>query len=152
MAVQTGFHVEAPRAHVSAAGWFLAGVAVTAIWVAVLVSSLWAPDFVSGSQQEHLPIVGWLDWIWGCVATGFVALAALRGVRSHTASLTPWIILAAGTTLVWLGVAVASIYAPTFVTGSDPTQIPLTAMGVPILGTFLTWFVCTFAKTAFAEE
>jgi hypothetical protein len=38
-------------------GWALAGVAILAIWVGVLAASIFAPDFVSGSQHDHLALV-----------------------------------------------------------------------------------------------
>ena len=144
MAVERKLHRSAP-----VAAWALAGVAVAAIWAGVALATVYAPDFVSGSQQEHLPLVGWLDWVWGIIATGFVALAVLRGIRGAAATLGPWIALAAGSAIVWLGVAAVSITAPVFVTGSDPTRIPLTALGVPILGVFLTWFLSMFVTSAF---
>lgn len=144
MAVERRLHRSAP-----AAAWALAGVAVAAIWAGVALATVYAPDFVSGSQQEHLPLVGWLDWIWGIIATGFVAMAVLRGIRGAVATLGPWIALAVGSAVVWLGVAAVSIMAPVFVTGSDPTRIPLTALGVPILGVFLTWFLSMFVMSAF---
>jgi hypothetical protein len=34
--------------------WTAIGIA--GIWVAVLLISLFAPDLVSGSEQEHLPV------------------------------------------------------------------------------------------------
>lgn len=48
--------------------------------------------------------------------------------------------------------ALVSIYAPVFVTGTDPTRIPLAALGIPIVGIFVTWFVCTLVRSAFEPE
>jgi hypothetical protein len=125
------------------------GLAIASIWLSVVLASIFAPDFVSGSQQEHLRLVGWVDWVWGAVATGFVVLAAVQGIRAATTSLAAWMSLGIGIALTWLGVCLVSVFAPVFITGSDPTRIPLAAMGIPILGVFVTWFVCTFVKAAF---
>jgi hypothetical protein len=125
------------------------GLAIASIWVSVVLASIYAPDFVSGSQQEHLTLVGWVDWVWGAIATGFVVLAAIQGIRAATTSLAAWTSLGIGVALTWLGVCLVSVFAPVFITGSDPTRIPLAAMGTPILGVFVTWFVCTFVKAAF---
>ena len=149
MAVDSKFERRAVRKVAPASAWALTGLTVASIWASVVVSSFYAPDFVSGSQQEHLPLVGWLDWVWGAVATAFVTLAALQGIRAAAASLTPWVALAIGTAAGWLGVALVSIYAPVFVTGTDPTRIPLVALGIPIVGVFVTWFVCTLVRSAF---
>ena len=39
------------------------GVSVAAIWLATPASALLSPDLVTGSQQEHFPLVGALDWL-----------------------------------------------------------------------------------------
>jgi hypothetical protein len=127
--------------------WVFAGLAILGIWASVFLASMFSPDFVSGSQQEHLPLVGWLDWIWGLVATAFVVLVAIKGVRAGAPSATPWIALALGGAFVWTMVFVASVLGPVFVIGTDPTRIPLVALGVPILGVFLTWFLCALVRS-----
>jgi len=38
-------------------------VSVAAIWLATLASALLSPDLVTGSRQEHFPLVGGLDWL-----------------------------------------------------------------------------------------
>jgi len=113
---------------------------------------MYAPDLVSGSHQDHLALVGAGDWIWGLVATAFVILAILDGVRRHVVNPTPWWGLAIGVAAVWIVVLAVSCCAPVMVTGTDPTRIPLAAMGIPIVGVFMTWFVCTLARTAFEQE
>lgn len=140
------------REPVSSAAWAASGVAVGSIWLAVIMASIFAPDLVSGSQQEHLPLVAWVDWIWGVVATAFVVLAVLHGIRLGVASPMPWWALGIGTAAVWLGVLVVTLIGPVMVTGSDPTHVPIVAMGVPILGIFFTWFICTLVRAAFEQE
>jgi len=132
--------------------WISAGIAIASIWLSVILAGMFAPDFVSGSHQDHLALVGAGDWIWGLVATAFVILAVLDGVRRRVANPTPWWGLAIGVAIVWVVVLAVSCCAPVMVTGTDPTRIPLAAMGIPIVGVFLTWFVCTLARTAFEQE
>jgi hypothetical protein len=137
---------------VPAVAWIATAIAIGSIWLAILVAGTYAPDFVSGSQHEHLALVGGGDWIWGLVATAFVVLAVLDGFRRHAVSTTPWWGLAIGIAITWAVVACVSVTAPVFVTGTDPTTIPLAAMGIPVVGVFVTWFVCTLVKTAFEAE
>ena len=63
----------------SAFAYAVAGLAIVSIWVSVVLASVFAPDLVSGSQQEHLPLVGLTAWLWGAIATGIVVLTALEG-------------------------------------------------------------------------
>jgi hypothetical protein len=39
-------------------------IGIGAIWVAFLLISLFAPDLVSGAQQEHLPVAAFMAWAW----------------------------------------------------------------------------------------
>ncbi len=132
--------------------WASAAAAVAGIWVMVAAAGAVAPDFVSGSQHEHLKLVGGSAWIWGLVATAFVVLAVLQGVRLRVVNPAPWIALAAGAVGVWAGVAFVCATGPVMVTGTDPTTFPYAAMGAPILGVFLTWFVGTLVKAAFEQD
>ncbi len=164
MAAETSVHKAPPRPvqdqrdtttaavqAVRATAWALIGLAVASIWASVFVAGAYAPDFVSGSQHEHLKLVGGIDWIWGLVATAFVVLAAMQGIRSRVGALVPWVGLAVGVAAVWIFVALVSVLSPVWLTGTDPTVIPANALGVPILGVFLTWFACTFVKSSFEQ-
>lgn len=111
------------------AWWLAAAVAIVA---SMTLSSLFSPDLVTGSQQEHLPVAGLIDWLWGGVALGY--LAFLRHERCDpTVSLS---IIA-----LWCAVAATSIFAPEFVTGTDPTRIPLAALVAPVVGVVGTAFL-----------
>ena len=132
--------------------WVSTGAALVSIWLVVVLAGMVAPDFVSGSQQEHLALVAGTDWIWGLIATAFVVLAVLQGFRLGVTNPTPWRALAVGVVVVWAGVLAITAWGPVFVTGTDPTRIPLAAMGVPILVVFLTWFVCTLVKAGFEQD
>jgi hypothetical protein len=115
--------------------WTVAGIGV--IWVAVTLISLFAPDMVSGSEQEHLPLAAFTTWLWGFVATGLFlwAMGRLRGSASRRPI---WIGLAAATVVVWLVATILSIALPVFETGSDPTRLPIGAIVVPIGAMVLT--------------
>jgi hypothetical protein len=125
----------APMADGSWMAWTAAGLA--GIWIAVGLISLFAPDMVSGSQQEHLPVAAFATWLWGLIATGaFVwGMGKLRGEASR---MPVWIGLAVATLVVWLVATILSITLPVFVTGSDPTRIPIGAFVSPVVATVLT--------------
>jgi hypothetical protein len=53
-----------------------AAVAVAGLWLAMAFTAVFAPDLITGSQHEHLPIVAMTIWMWGMVATGFVLFGA----------------------------------------------------------------------------
>jgi hypothetical protein len=115
--------------------WTVAGMA--GIWVAVGLISFLAPDMVSGSEQEHLPVAAFGTWLWGLIATGaFVwAMGKLRGSASRKPI---WIGLAVATLIFWLVATILSITLPVFVTGTDPTRIPIGAFVSPVAATVLT--------------
>jgi hypothetical protein len=67
----------------------------------------------------------------------------------HTASgrlvgLAPGIAVAS----IWVVVALAGIFAPELVTGTDPTRIPLAALVAPIAGLVATGFVALHLTTS----
>jgi hypothetical protein len=88
---------------------------------------------VTGSQHEHLPMAAMTGWIWAIVGTGYLMMGS-RGGRA-----TPALVL--GTALTWVIVALAVIFGPTMVTGTDPTTIPLTVLLAPIAGAIVTGFI-----------
>ena len=110
--------------------------AAGAIWLAVLVISLFSPDLVSGSEQQHLPVAAFIAWFWGAVATVVVVLfgALLR----RAAGPAWWVAPAAATIGIWGAAALVSVFVPTLETGTDPTTIPLAAMIAPPAATLLT--------------
>jgi hypothetical protein len=124
-----------PIADGSWMAWTAAGLA--GIWIAVALISLFAPDMVSGSEQEHLPVAAFGTWLWGLIATGaFVwGMGKLRGKASR---MPIWIGLAVATLVVWCVATIPSITLPVFVTGSDPTRIPIGAFVSPVAATVLT--------------
>lgn len=148
MAVQRGNFRQSAAQSTPVMVYALTGLAVLAIWAGVVGASIFAPDMITGTQHDHLPIVGWTYWIWGLVSTASVMLAAQRGVRARVSSLGPWLAFAIAVAVVWTTVMLAGIFAPVFVTGTDPSTLPLAAMVVPIVGAVLTGGISKFFETA----
>ncbi len=121
--------------------FLMVGLTAAAVWIAVGAASLFAPDMVTGSLQEHLPIAALTMWLWGAIATGFILMA---GAMGRGVSDTRWRAFAIMEGVIWAVVAVASIWAPQLVTGTDPTRIPLAAFLAPVAGVIATAFVCLF--------
>lgn len=111
--------------------------ALVGIWVGVLVISFGAPDLVSGSEHEHLPLAAFTTWIWGLIASiGLLwGMSQLRGSPDRRRA---WIGLAVVTMMMWAVAAVMSLALPPHVTGSDPTELPLWAILVPLAAALLT--------------
>jgi peptidoglycan/LPS O-acetylase OafA/YrhL len=110
--------------------------AVGAIWLAVLVISLFSPDLVSGSEQQHLPVAAFIAWFWGALAT--VVVLMFGALLRRAAAPVWWVAPAAATMGIWGVAALVSVFAPTLETGTDPTTIPLAAMIAPPAATLLT--------------
>ena len=152
MAVQQGNFRQTTVQGAPVTVYALTGLAVAAIWVGVVLASIFAPDMITGTQHDHLPIVGWTYWIWGLVSTGSVLLAAQRGMRAKVTASAPWLAFAVAVAVVWIAVMFVGIFAPAFVTGTDPTTLPLAAIVAPIVGTVLTGGIGKFFETATEPE
>lgn len=124
------------------------GVALVGIWIAVAMVSAFSPDLVTGSQQEHLALVAATAWFWGGIASGLVLLAAAVGDKSVTGASLTWRIFGLETAGLWILAALLGVFGPTLVTGSDPTTIPLTALGAPIMATVVTAFLSVYQAGA----
>ena len=90
-------------------------------------------------QHEHLPIAAFGDWLYAAIATGLVLMAFSRRTLDTGRSL--WMGFTIAIASIWAVVALASIAAPSMVTGSDPTTIPIAAFVAPIAGVVATAFV-----------
>ena len=148
MAVQQGNFRQTAVQGTPITVYALTGLAVAAIWVGVVVASIFAPDMITGTQHDHLPIAGWTYWIWGLLSTGSVLLAAQRGLRAKVTETAPWLAYAVAVSVVWIAVMFVAILAPVFVSGTDPTTLPLAAIVVPIVGSVLTGGIGKFFETA----
>ena len=138
-----------PTASARAVG---AGGAILAIWMAVVLTGLFAKDFVSGSQQQHIHLAALQNWFWGSIATGFVFIPIMARRREPMGSPAAWYALGGATAAIWTAVTVLSIFAPSYVTGSDPTRIPTAAILSPIIGMVGTGFVAVFTTVFTASE
>jgi hypothetical protein len=115
--------------------WSVGGL--IGIWTAVALISIFAPDLVSGSEQEHLPVAAFATWLWGMVATaGF--LWSMSRLRGSAARRPVWIGLTVATLAVWLVATVLGITLPVVETGTDPTRLPIAAMVAPVAAAVLT--------------
>jgi len=115
--------------------WTAIGLGV--IWISVVFISVFAPDLVSGSEQEHLPLPAFTAWLWGLVGTwGFVnGMGKLRGSAERRPT---WVGLGIAVSAIWLAAAALSIWLPVLETGSDPTSLPLGALVAPAAAAVLT--------------
>ena len=126
------------RTTTSDLSWMLwTAIGIGGIWVAVLLISLLAPDMVSGSQQEHLPVAAFTSWFWGAVGT-MVLLWAMGRLRGSVRWQPIWIGLAVTTLGIWTLATILAVSLPEFVTGTDPTRIPVAALFAPVAAAMLT--------------
>ena len=119
-----------------------AATAVSSIWIALTAASLWSPDLISDTDRTHVPIAAFLDWIYAVIATGLVTLAFNRATRDAGRSL--WTSAAVVISAIWGLVAVASIAAPSLVSGTDGTVVPIAALAAPMAGMLATAFAAVF--------
>jgi hypothetical protein len=125
--------------------WMLwTAIGIGGIWVAVLLISLLAPDLVSGSQQEHLPVAAFATWFWGGVGT-LVLLWAMGRLRGRALWRPIWIGLSVVTLGIWAVATILAITLPVMVTGTDPTRIPFAAFFAPPAAAMLTALAGTIA-------
>ena len=111
--------------------------AVASIVGAALVVTLFAPDLVSGSEHEHLPLAAMLVWLWAAAAVVYVAEASRAAGFATVAA--PMVATVA---VIWGITALAATFGPELVTGSDPTHVPLTALAAPVFAALATGYVC----------
>ena len=126
------------RAATAYLSWMLwTAIGIGGIWVAVVLISLFAPDLVSGSEQQHLPIAAFTTWFWGSIGT-LVLLWAMGRLRGTAMGQPVWIGLSVVALVLWAGATILAITLPVFETGTDPTQIPFGAMFAPAGAALLT--------------
>jgi len=122
-------------------------VALASIWVGVFIASVFAPDMITGSAQEHLAIASLVALPVGAVASAMVLLAA--GVsRRDGASSDAWLVYGVAVAICWLAVGLVSVFATPMVTGTDPTTIPLAAIVAPVFGLCATAFASIYIAGA----
>lgn len=121
------------------------------IWLGVLTTSAFAPDMVTGSEQDHLSFAPMANWFWGLLATVFLLRATLFSSRNPSDGHDGWMWISIAVSAIWIAVTVISVFAPEAVTGSDPTRIPVAAILAPVVGVVLTKHVCEFLASGFAK-
>jgi hypothetical protein len=129
---------QARRTTTTDLSWMLwTAIGIGGIWIGVLLISLLAPDLVSGSQQDHLPVAAFTTWFWGGVGT-MVLLWAMSRLRGSARWQPIWIGLSLVTLGIWTLATILAITLPVMVTGTDPTRIPFAAIFAPIAAAMLT--------------
>ena len=129
---------ESERLPAADGSWMLwTAVGLGVVWIAVVLISAFAPDLVSGSEQEHLPLAAITAWLWGLLGTwGFVnGMSKLRGDAAREPI---WKGLSFAVIALWAVASVLSIWLPVMETGSDPTSLPLAALVAPLAAAALT--------------
>jgi amino acid transporter len=125
--------------------------AVIAIWLAVLLMSLFTPDFVSGGEQDHIKFAAIINWLWGALATVAV-LRMLRHQGAKAAENSTWVALGVGVVVIWTTATLVSLLVPDIETGTDPTRIPLAGMMSPIVAMVLTRYLAEFLFEGLGEK
>ena len=131
--------------------YLMTGIALGCIWLTYVLGAIFGPDMVTGTQHQHFNSAAAIGWIFNAIATGLVVTAALQGIRAKVTDKAPWTMLGLGTGAIWLAVMFVAIFAPVWVTGTDPDKIPFWAGMSAIAGVILTWILCRFVKTASFE-
>ena len=131
--------------------YLMTGIALGSIWLSYLLGAIFGPGFVTGTQHDYFNSAAAVGWIWDAIATGLVVTAALQGFRAKVAEKAPWTMLGLGVGVIWLAVMFVCVFAPAWVTGTDPDQIPFWAGMAATAGVVLTWILCRFVKTASFE-
>jgi hypothetical protein len=123
-----------------------AAVAVGGLWLAMALSSVFAPDLIS-ADYDHVPTVALTIWVWGAVATGFVLFGAAFPAPDQLARWgLPVAVLG-----IWGAVGLVSIYAPSIV-ASDGTIVPVAGLFAPPAGAMATGFACLAAAWAAVSQ
>ncbi|HET9672921.1 MAG TPA: hypothetical protein VFQ40_08765, partial [Actinomycetota bacterium] len=110
------------------------GVALLGIWAGVVLTSLFAPDLVTGTTQDHFPLPFVVVLLAGLAGTRSIVRAFNHGMGG----MARWGVYALTLLLIWAAVTLVSIYVPATITGTDPTQLPIAAIVAPIAGAILT--------------
>jgi hypothetical protein len=129
--------------------WLWSGLAVAAIWLSATAASIWSPDLVTGSNHEHIPLVAMNVPIWALLATAFAVMAPAVTANDR---LRIWGVYTGAVTIAWVAAAVIAIAAPSLVTGSDPTTIPIAGLIAPVAAMAATAFATVGVVAVAARE
>ena len=124
-------------------------VTIGAIWLAVLLTSVFSPTLVVGSDGSEFRVVALINWLWGGIATAFVLRATIfnadQAIDWDDSDALIWIAFAVAG--VWLAVTVISVAGPELVI-SD-VRVPVAALLSPIAGVVLTSLATDFLVSGF---
>jgi hypothetical protein len=131
-------HAEDRRAATADLSWMLwTAIGISGIWAAVVLLSLLAPDLVSGSEQDHLPVAAFTTWFWGGAGT-LIFLWVMGRLRGSARWQPIWIGLSVVTLGIWAVTTILGTTLPVTETGTDPTRIPFAAIFAPVAAAMLT--------------
>lgn len=111
------------------------------IWISVVLTSLFAPDLVTGSEQAHTPLAAIITWICGLAATRSVIKIMGRSKGPQQETNDVWMYGSISMAVIWVVTALAAIFSPVNITGSDPTRFPIAVIIAPIAAVILTGLV-----------
>ncbi len=126
---------------------------VLAIWLAVLVASLFSPDLVYDPEQKHLAIAALTWWFWGAASTALVLSSVALRHRKASAPADPlWYAPAVAIAAIWLVTTLLGLLTERQVTGSDPTQFPAAAVFGPVVAMLATGVVAGHVAGTYSER
>lgn len=128
--------------------YLMTGIALACICVSGVLGSIFVPQMVTGVEQQHTPVAAFTGWIFDLIAIGMVVATALQGIRAGVTDRAPWTMMGLGVGAIWLGVMLVAIFAPAWVIGTDPEQLPIWALMAAIAGVIVTGILCNFVRTA----
>jgi len=79
-------------------GWTAATVA--SIWASVAIISVFAPDMISGIEQQRMPIAAFTTWLWG-LGGSVASLVPMARLRTDVGRRAFWIMLSGATMAIW---------------------------------------------------
>lgn len=130
--------------------YLMTGIALVAIGISGALGSIFAPDMVTGAQHEHIN-GSFIGWIFNLLAIGMLLTATMKGIRAKVTDPAPWTMLGVGVSVVWIAVLLVAVFAPVWVIGTDPEQIPIWGLFGAIAGIIMTSVLCNFVRTAAFE-
>ena len=131
--------------------YLMTGIAIACICVSGVLGGIFVPKLVTGIQHQQTPIAAFTGWIWNLIAIAMVVSAAIKGIRANVTDRAPWTVLGLGVGALWIATMFVAIFAPVWVTGTDPEKLPIWALVAAIAAVVVTWILCSFVKTASFE-
>lgn len=132
-----------------ASRWLWSGLAIVAIWLATAAAAVWSPDLVTGSEQDHIPLIAMNFPIWALLGTGFAVLAPATTAVNRA---RVWEVYAGAVAVMWTVASAIAIAAPPLVTGTDPTTIPIAGVIAPIAAMAATAYATVGVVAVAARE